>query len=140
MIAIGHEEFTNNKTVSIEAYSQAIKLYNGPYLPDRMYEDWCSEERERLNVLILGALINLAQLLLENNSMESIRLCQKALQMDKTWEDAYRVQMEAYIKNGNRPMALRTYTECENVLDEEFGISPLPITKSLLKRIEALGS
>ena len=70
--------------------------------------------------------------------METIRLCSKALNIDKTWEDAYRIQMEAYILNGNRPQALRTFAECEKVLDEEFGISPLPRTINLLKEIESI--
>ena len=135
LIEIGNTHLQMDKAKAIDAYTEAVKLYEGPFLPERMYEDWCSEERERIQVIALSGIINLAQLLVESNPMESIRLCKKALQIDKTWEDAYRIQMEAYIKNGNRPQALKTYTECENVLDEEFGISPLPRTKDLLKEI-----
>jgi len=139
LIAIGNEVLITEPKVAIKAYSEAIKLYNGPYLPNRLYMDWSSESRERIQVLILGAMINLAQLLVDSNPMESIRQCQKALLIDHTWEDAYRTQMTAYINNGNRPMALKTYAECERVLEEEFGISPLPKTKSLLKEIEQIG-
>ena len=128
----------HNNQQAIKAFTEAVKLYEGPFLPQRMYEDWCSEERERIQVIALSGFISLAQLLVEENPMESIRLCKKALQIDKTWEDAYRIQMEAYLNNGNRPLALKTYAECENVLEEEFGISPLPRTKNLLSLIESI--
>lgn len=138
LIEKGNNYIQSNKEKAIQAYSEAIKLYEGPFLPERMYEDWCSEERERIQVIALSGIINLAQLLIQTNPMESIRISKKALLIDKTWEDAYRIQMEAYIVNGNRPQALRTYSECEKVLDEEFGIEPLPRTKNVLKSIEEI--
>tara|TARA_B100000497_G_C7688709_1_gene418037 strand:- start:440 stop:1255 length:816 start_codon:yes stop_codon:yes gene_type:complete len=138
LIEMGNNFINNQKDKAIQAYTAAIKLYEGPFLPERMYEDWCSEERERIQVITLSGIINLAELLIPSNPMESIRLSKSALLIDKTWEDAYRIQMEAYLVNGNRPQALRTYAECEKVLDEEFGISPLPRTKALLKSIEQI--
>ena len=70
--------------------------------------------------------------------MESIRLAQAALAIDNTWEDAYRIQMKAYLARGNRPQAIKAYMKCEVILEEEYGISPLPETKQLLKEIEAI--
>ena len=61
-----------------------------------------------------------------------------ALSIDPTWEDAYRLQMQAYIAKGNRPQAIKTYQKCVDVLDEEFGIDPLPETRNLLKEIESI--
>jgi DNA-binding SARP family transcriptional activator len=74
----------------------------------------------------------------EKNPMESIRFAQKALLIDHAWEDAYRVQMEAYLQKGNRPMAIKTYQQCEKVLEEEFGIEPLPETQQLLRKIRGI--
>jgi len=107
-------------------------------LPNRLYEDWSSGERERLQILILGAFINLSELLLETQPMESIRLCQQTLLIENTWEDAYRIQMEAYLKKGNRPMAIKTFRQCAAVLEKEYGVKPLPETKGLYQRIIAL--
>ncbi|PSR11222.1 MAG: transcriptional regulator, partial [Bacteroidetes bacterium] len=73
--------------------------------------------------------------LLASNPLESIRLAQQALLIDHTWEDAYRIQMKAYLQKGNRPMAIKTFQTCEQVLDEEFGILPLPETRNLWKAI-----
>ena len=43
--------------------------------------------------------------------------------IDPIWEDAYRIQMKAYINQGNRPLAIRTYRQCVKVLEQELGIS-----------------
>lgn len=135
-VIIGNDTFGTNVKVSKEAYKSAIQLYQGVYLPNRIYEDWSSEEREKIQILILGAYVTLAELILDENPLESIRLAQSAIAIDATWEDAYRLQMQGYIKKGNRPQALKTYQKCADVLDEEYGIEPLPETKKLLKEIE----
>ncbi|AOW17153.1 transcriptional regulator [Polaribacter vadi] len=137
-IIIGNEAFKNDNSIAKIAYKKAIELYKGSYLPNRIYEDWTSEEREKTQLLILGAYITLAEILVDENPLESIRLSQKALAIDSTWEDAYRIQMKAYIVKGNRPQAIKTYMKCEVILEEEYGISPLPETKKLLKEIEAI--
>lgn len=135
-IIIGNKSFGNDNTIAKQAYQNAIELYNGSYLPNRIYEDWTSEEREKSQLLILGAYITLAEILIEQNPLESIRLAQNALNIDSAWEDAYRIQMKAYIAKGNRPQAIKTYMKCEVILEEEYGISPLPETKKLLQQIE----
>lgn len=135
-IIIGNEAFTINKSISKKAYKAAINLYKGSYLPNRIYEDWTSEEREKTQLLVLAAFITLAEILIEENPLESIRLAQNALSIDATWEDAYRIQMQAYIAKGNRPQAIKAYIKCETILEKEYGISPLPETKRLLQEIE----
>jgi DNA-binding SARP family transcriptional activator len=135
-VIIGNDNFGIDTAASIEAFKNAIQLYQGVYLPNRIYEDWSSEEREKIQILILGAYVTLAELILKDNPLESIRLAQSAIAIDATWEDAYRLQMQGYINKGNRPQALKTYQKCADVLDEEFGIEPLPETRNLLKAIE----
>ncbi len=137
-VILGNKALGEFPEIAQEAYQKAIELYKGAYLPNRIFEDWSSEEREKIQVLIIGALVNLAELLVETNPMESVRLAQQAISIDKTWEDAYRIQMSAYIVKGNRPQALKTYQKCADILDEEYGIDPLPATKTLLKEIEAI--
>lgn len=135
-IEIGNLSIADDKILAQKAYREAVNLYEGIYLPERLYEDWSSEQREHIQVLILGAIVALGELLIEENPMESIRLSQKALIIDKAWEDAYRVQMAAYLSKGNRPMAIKTYKKCVKVLEEEFGIEPLPETQKLFAEIK----
>jgi DNA-binding SARP family transcriptional activator len=137
-IIIGNETLSEDKAIAKKSYQLAIDLYKGMFLPNRVFEDWSSQEREKIQILILGAYITLAEMLVEENPTESIRLTQNALGIDATWEDAYRIQMRAYIIKGNRPQAIKTYMKCEVILEEEYGISPLPETKKLLRQIEAI--
>lgn len=137
-IIIGNEAYGEDVSVSKAAYKSAIALYKGVYLPNRVFEDWSSEEREKTQILILGAYVILAEITLTENPLESIRLAQCAIAIDNTWEDAYRLQMQAYILKGNRPQAIRAYQKCADVLDQEYGIDPLPTTKNLLKEIESI--
>jgi len=134
-IQIGNQHLHTQPQIAIQAYQAALDLYKGMYLPNRLYEDWSSEERERIQVLSLGATISLGELLVATNPMESVRLAQQALLIDNAWEDAYRLQMQAYLQKGNRPMAIKTYRQCESVLDKEFGIAPLPETKQVMREI-----
>ncbi len=135
LIALGNQALTEKPKLAEQAYREAIDLHEGIYLPNRLYEDWSSDERESIQVLTLGAIITLAELILEKNPMESIRLSKQALMIDAAWEDAYRIQMEAYYKKGNRPQAIKTFQSCVKVLDKEFGIEPLPQTKRLYQVI-----
>ena len=135
LIRIGNDALTTHQSEAIIAYQKALDLYQGIYLPNRLYEDWSSAERERIQLFILNTYISLGELLLSTNPVESIRLAQQALLLDATWEEAYRLQMDAYLKKGNRPMAIKTYRQCEEVLQKEFGIAPLPETKALIKKI-----
>lgn len=137
-IIIGNNSFRTDCKLAEISFKAAIQLYKGSFLPNRIYEDWTSEERERTQLLILGAYISLAEILVEENPLESIRLAQKALAIDATWEDAYRIQMQAYLAKGNRPQAIKTYLKCEVILEKEYGISPLPETKKLLQKIEEI--
>ncbi len=135
LIALGNLAIADQPKLAQRAYREATELYKGTFLPARLYEDWSSEERERIQLLTLGALISLSELLIVENPLESVRLTQQALQIDPTWEDAYRIQMEAYLEKGNRPMAIKTYRQCEEVLKREFGIEPLPETIQVYRRI-----
>jgi DNA-binding SARP family transcriptional activator len=135
LIASGNSALPADPTRAAIHFQQALQLYKGDYLPERRFEDWASTERERLQVLALGLMTTLAELLLPSKPLETIRLAQLVLTIDPVWENAYRLQMEAYMAQGNRPMAIRTYQQCKKTLVEELGIPPLPETDTLYHKI-----
>lgn len=114
----------------------ALRLYRGDYLPDALYEDWASEERERLLSLYLRAADKLAGLLIERSEYdEALDICQAILARDACWERAYRLMMSAHARQGNRPLALRAYQRCTTTLRDELGVEPSAATTALYRQI-----
>ena len=128
---IGHSTDAN----SITHLQSALALYHGEYLPERRYDDWTTAERERLHTLALSAMTYLAERLLPTNPLETLRLTRRVLELDPLWENAYRIEMQAHLSSGNRPMTIRVYEQCKKVMMEEFGLEPLPETRLIYKKI-----
>ncbi len=121
---------------AIDAYRDALDHYAGDYLPDALYEDWASLERERLQTLYLSGATRLAALLLHRGGyQEVVHLCQAVLRLDRYWEEAYRLMMLSHALRGNRPLALRTYEQCRATLEEGLNLLPMAETTELYQRI-----
>jgi DNA-binding SARP family transcriptional activator len=125
---------------AIHHLQAALHLYGGDYLPDALYDEWVSAERERLLTLYLRAADRLAGLLLERGQVdESLVVCQAILARDSCWERAYRLMMAAHARQGNRPQALQVYQRCVAALRAELDVSPSPATVALHDRIAQAG-
>jgi DNA-binding SARP family transcriptional activator len=121
---------------SLDYYNQAIALYRGDYLPACLYEDWAAPERERLLSLFLTTAERLAQAMAAEERWERcLELCRLILNRDNCWEEAYRLSMLAYYRQGNRTAALRAYERCTLALKTELDLTPLPQTASLYHKI-----
>jgi DNA-binding SARP family transcriptional activator len=124
----------------IRRLQDALNLYRGDYLPDALYEDWASGERERLLSLYLRAADRLAGLLVERDQFdEALKVCQSILDRDACWERAYRLMMSAHARQGNRTQAFRVYQRCVTTLHDELGVEPSSATASLFERIAQTG-
>jgi LuxR family transcriptional regulator, maltose regulon positive regulatory protein len=116
--------------------TRATALYAGDYLPDAVYEDWAAAERERLRATFLRAADRLAAALAElGHDDAALEVCRRILAHDSCWERAYRIQMLAHARQGNRPQALRCYQRCAETLDAELGVAPARATRDLHERI-----
>ncbi|GIV98954.1 BTAD domain-containing putative transcriptional regulator [Roseiflexus sp.] len=134
-----HADQRGQRATAIAAYRRAVQLYGGPYLPDTMYEDWTVVERERLALAFIEAALRLGALLLEEGAVhEAIGLGWRVIEIDQTQEEAYRLLMRAHAALGERSTALRLYTRCVSVLQNELGITPLPETTALYQTLRDL--
>ncbi len=125
---------------AIDDLEAAIALYGGDYLPDALYEDWASNERERLRTLFLRAATRLGQAWLDRGRLDrAMSVCERILDHDPCWEPAYRVLIHAALRQGNRPLAQRIYRRCVATLDEHLGVEPSPETQRLAGRIAGAG-
>lgn len=125
-----------NRDKSIQYLRTGLKLYKGDYLPERKYDDWCLNIREKLLVLFLRGAEKLAQLSVsEEDYSEAIHWCGRILEKDHTWEEAYRLLMFCYYKKNNRTFAIKWYKKCCEVLQQEMGVPPLESTLQIYQMI-----
>ncbi len=121
---------------ALERYRRALALYEGDYLADCLYEDWCSEERERLMALYLRTADRVAELLAQKKAWDEVLpLCQEVLTRDPCWESAYRWMMVAYARTGRRAQAARVYGRCVQRLWDELQVEPSPATVRLYETL-----
>jgi len=121
---------------ALAALQDAVQLYGDDYLPEGVYEDWTTTERERLLTLYLRAAETLSLILLEQKQYdEVIDACQRILARDRCWERAYRILMRAYTERGNRAQALRVYEQCVEALHDELTVPPSSETTTLFRQI-----
>ena len=127
---------TSDTGEAVSHLQSALHLYRGDYLPDALYEDWASDERERLLSLFLRAADKLAEAYVESARYdEAIEVCQRILARDPCWERAYRMMMMSHERQGNRSLATRSYQRCVDALREELGAEPSPATTALYRQV-----
>jgi DNA-binding SARP family transcriptional activator len=117
---------------AIPSYQAACRLYSGTFLPEDLYADWSFMRREQLaqrHVTMCSALA--AHELAAGHYAAAVQWATAMLEEDRCNESAYRQLMRAYAAEGRRGEALRQYQRCEQVLQAELGVSPMPETTAV---------
>jgi DNA-binding SARP family transcriptional activator len=113
----------------------ALQLYTGELL-EGFYTDWALRERERLRGLYLNALAHLMRFYQQHRQFDKGLLYgQKILDLDPLREEVHRDMMRLYVANGQRPLAMRQYQVCCNLLAEELGITAMDETQTLYAQL-----
>jgi LuxR family transcriptional regulator, maltose regulon positive regulatory protein len=121
---------------SIEDLRRALALYQEDYLPDCLYDDWPSAERQRLQDLYLLAAERLGRRLVEDGAWEEvIEVGQDILARDDCWEAAYGLLMQAYAAQGFASQVHNVYQRCVATLRRELDIDPSPETQAIYNRL-----
>ncbi|WP_421616790.1 BTAD domain-containing putative transcriptional regulator [Brevibacillus sp. TJ4] len=134
LVRLGLEE--RDARQAIQLLEKGLAYYQGDYIPECRYEDWCEAERERLRVLFLRGAERVAALSLEEREWErAIRWCEAILRVDDCWEEAYRLLMTVYYRQNNRTLAMRWFEKCKQKLQEQLGVQPMPATLETYRQI-----
>lgn len=121
----------------IEFMKKAVELVRGPFLND-IYADWAVFERERLNQAYLSALIALSELYQKQAQPErALVYCQRALDYDRTFEQAYSMLMQIHHRLGDRASVIRVYQAYVDVMQRELGFPPSKEIRDLYLRLTA---
>ena len=130
-------KYTSIQTRLLEL-REAVELYRGDFL-EGFYDDWCLEERYRLEGLYLGAL---ERLVADHEALDqpedALRYAGLLLARDPLREDVHRTAIRLHARLGNRAEAVRQAHWCRAVLRAELGIEPATETVTLCD--ELLGS
>ncbi|MCF6277580.1 MAG: tetratricopeptide repeat protein [Anaerolineales bacterium] len=132
---IQYAETASNEQERITHYQAAVDLVRGPYLSD-FHTIWVWPERERLNQAYISALLNLAELYFNTNSLEKAKcICLRALKYDSCLENIHRLLMNIFSLLGDRAAIVRQYQLCRETLKEELGIEPSEETETLYLKL-----
>lgn len=116
-------ERTPIRAVRMQALWAATQTYQGEYMQEARYSEWADAARDHYRRLFLQTAVQYATGCLEQQSeSEAIRICERALQVEPTWEQAYVLLMRAYGHLHNRPMVVQTYRNCKRIMEQEYGL------------------
>lgn len=116
-------------------YRKAVSLYEGHYLSD-VHDDWVLIERQRLKVLYISALEDLARLYLDMNQLQDcLEICKLVMVEDRYNETIYQLEMRAYAAQGDRAAVARRYKEYKTILADDLGLAPSEETESVYREL-----
>lgn len=133
-------EGAGESVAAIEHYRRSVALYRGDLLADAPYEDWALLPRETCRVRYLDVLDSLMALFHASDRLaECIATAQLILQQDSCREDAHRVVMRCYARQGRVHQAIRQFEICTRSLDSVLGLPPSAATVDLYRTIRRDG-
>lgn len=118
----------------LERIEATLALVEGPYLPESELE-WAEERRHELEVMIVNAAVDAAEVALELGHLERARQAATfAINRDPFCESAYCVRMRVEGALGSPHAVLAEYQRLATAL-AELGVEPTPATRRLVSEL-----
>ena len=120
-----------------DALGKAVDLYRDRFLADvaigeEAWTEWLSSERERLEALALGAMIELGeQELAADRAEHALRAGHRAVALSNLREDAHRLIIRSLAATGRKAEAIKHYDHVVILLERELATEPDPATEAL---------
>lgn len=125
---------------ALAAYREAMDLYRGDFADDAPFEQWTLLPRESLRLTYLDLLDRMSRILFQLGRLdECIAAGHRMLDLDPCREDAYRMLMLCYARQGRPYQAVRQFQLCSRMLREVLSAGPAPETIRVYKLIKAGG-
>jgi two-component SAPR family response regulator len=119
-------------------YGISEGLYQGDFLEEVLYEEWCRWQREQIRDMYLDISDRLSEYYLQNGEYAAaMALCQKELAGDTCYEQAHFRLMRCYLAQHQRHMAVRQYQICRELLKSELELEPSEETTALYRKLTA---
>jgi DNA-binding SARP family transcriptional activator len=125
-------QLTDPQAQDLEA---AVFLYRGD-LAGTWYQDWCTYERDRLQLTYLAMLEQLmAYCEAGQRYAKGVAYGQSILRYDPARECTYRHLMRLFYRAGDRTTALRQFDRCAAAMAKHFGLQPSRETVGLYHQV-----
>lgn len=119
---------------------RALDLYNGDLL-DGYYDDWIILERERLHDVYLAALETRIRWCKLHQDIPTALLYTRRLVKADPWREEAHRELMRLLSLANQPQqALRQFSICRQLLQDNLGIEPSPETIALAQEIATQNS
>lgn len=131
-------ELSGDVVAAIAAYERAVGLYRSDFMADSPYDDWTVLPREALRISYLEALDSLVGMHMSAGDLAACaRVAQLILKQDPCREDAHRLLMECYARQGRPRQVERQFEMCSRIVRTQLGRSPERETLHLLALLRA---
>ncbi len=125
----------NSLPSAIDHLEKAITLYHGDFL-EGFYDDWCLDERYRLEALYLNGLSQLIEWYeQEGNTGAVLTFTQQYLARDPLMEHIHLSAMRAFVQKGELTSARRQWQRCCEIRYQELHLPPSPEMLEQARRI-----
>ena len=115
---------------------EALKLYQGDFIPKLAGEVWTIPISARYHSMYLEAVKSLCELLEENNDFDAIiKVIHKAIEIDNLDEKLHCLLILAYIRCDRYKDALDHYDNATNMLYRCLGVNPSDELRTLYSQI-----
>jgi DNA-binding SARP family transcriptional activator len=123
---------------ALVAYREAVACYRGDFAVEAASQSWTLVPRENLRIAHLDALAGIAHAEFARGAHdECIAAAQRMLEADPCREDAHRLLMRSYLRQGRTYQAHRQYDFCRKVLRSTLGVEPAPDTTQVYDDVRA---
>jgi DNA-binding SARP family transcriptional activator len=130
--------------IASEHVERALEAYGGWLLQNlelegaSAFHEWLEQKRERLERARKRAMLECAELLETRGDWhQALEIHHGLLELDPFQERTHRDLMRLYFLMGERQAALSQFEKCQNMLETELGLEPLPETLGLAARMLA---
>ena len=117
---------------ALASFQKAAQLYQGDYLPEDLYAEWCAEQREQLRESYFDVLGHIIDSHLDDGDFdEAAVVCRQGLVHEPCREGFHRALMICLARLGQIDRLTTHYDHCRKVLKAELGTGPTPETERL---------
>lgn len=136
LLDLHHAGRREQGTKAIDYYEQACSLYKRPFLLEDIYASWSFQRREYLRQIYIMMCHELVLYHVDNKGYEKgTYWANRILEENRCDEEAHQHLIRIYALRGRRHDALRQFQLCQQILQEEMNVDPMPDTVNLFKSV-----